>query len=855
MFLTNGNNLGAYGNGNAGYNGNNYGEGRGGAQASGGMVGGGDGYAAGGNVGRGPGDGGCYNCGKPGHFARDCWARRGKPYQHSQGDPELEEIKEFHRQARKERMGQEEMKRIEEEKRVKAEEDNRRNQDFARKMEEFKLQLRVDLNEEWRKKNLEAEKATSDFKKKTVARRMNPGSRAKKSNGKGRRVKRRHYIITSEDSTSGTSSGTADSSSSSGDSNDEGAHERTSKGKGKRNSKGKSKQGKGNTKSPPIKGTPRRYETGEWKGKGSGTRCNRVDITERSEDEEEPKTPLTGGYKGLSAGCSQKGLIEYCISAHKIYSAKKAHALRRIRERRGMKYTTKPEVVEQLARQQVELPYEGFEEGVGKGKEAMMDKQAATPKADVNKDKAVHISQKRRPRTRFTELPDELVPGFVRNAKNITKPGHGVRSEAVLQVILEATKHLKGQVSRPELLPGTFRCEEHRSLAWTDEAVRAWGKKFAGLVLTQIDRNTGDTVVFCPVLYRHGFRKLFTWNTNYITVGRAEDEAELMKKYREDFREYEMESIGKRRPDGRLGTAYVIPKHKDLVRWRPIAPAPSDPAALAQEYIDKGWRYVKVSFRGKACVISETKKKLDGYVTISLPALLEAVRYDLQHSSINCGGKLMQQVFGIPMGKSTSPILASITCAMSERRLLSTLGNDRKLVGGWRIMDDISVIVGSSDKSRSCPEDIFRAFEECYDSNLEIVRKDDCGLTWPFVGGSFFIRNKPLQLHFIPNGKNTDALREKGKLVFETMQDYSSCSDKAVKKAVLAAAIRGLWDQTTCKKLVLGAIAFAICEANLRGYAPEVSLGALAKLAKAARNEYLDKMLAIFRCAAALARY
>ncbi|GBG67659.1 hypothetical protein CBR_g787 [Chara braunii] len=120
----------------------------------------------------------------------------------------------------------------------------------------------------------------------------------------------------------------------------------------------------------------------------------------------------------------------------------------------------------------------------------------------------------------------------------------------------------------------------------------------------------------------------------------------------------------------------------------------------------------------------------------------------------------------------------------------------------------------------------------------------------PFVGGTFFIGNKPLQLHFVPNCKNTDALYEKGKLVFQTMQDYSLYSDKAVKKA----AIRRMWDQTTCKKLVLGSIAFAICEANLGGYAPEVSLGALAKLAKAARDEYLDKMLAIFRCAAALGR-
>ncbi|GBG87591.1 hypothetical protein CBR_g45743 [Chara braunii] len=801
------------------------------------------------------------------------------PFQNNFGDLELEEIKEHHRQARKEHIEQEEKKRVEEEKRVKEEEENRRNQDFVRKMEEFKLQLRVDLNEEWRKKSSEAEKAMTETKKKTLeeikehhrqARKERIEQEKKKRVEEDKRAKEeeenrrnqdfvrkmeefklqlrvdlneewRKKSSESEKAMTKTKKKTDSSSLSSG-SSDERTCVKVTRGKGKWRSRGKSKQGKGkeNRNSPPMKVIPRKHETGECSrrervlGKGSGVRETVAGGMEKSE-EGEPKTPLTGGYKGLSGGCSQKGLIDYCIFAHKIYSAKKAHALRRICERRGIKYTTKPEFVEQLARQQVELAYEGFEEGMGKGEETLGE-QAASPKADVNRSKTVHVSPTaRRPRaylatlsfydeqadrlvscggplygeedqaafasqdrqsaaqedgrhvqTRFSELSGDLVPAFVRNAKNITRLGRRLRNEAVLQAILDAMKHLKGDVGRVDLLPGSFchGCGEHRSLTWTDDAVRDWGNKFGGLVLTQIDRNIEDTTVFWPCLYRHGFRKLFTWNTNYRTVGSADEEAELLKKYKDDFRECGLEGIERWKPDGRLGSAYVIPKHKDLERWRPIAPAPVDPAqkrvaralhtllyrlpvhnsfylnfiseladrlkvtterlrargctkvegrcydikemfsriphsaiissveCLLREYVDRGWKCVKVSFRGKACVISKTKRKLDGYVNICPPALLQAVRYNLQHSSIKCGDKLMQQVFGIRMGKSTSPILPSITCAISERNLLKTLGSDRLLVGGWRIMDDISVIVGTSNASICCLDEIFKAFEQ-----------------------------------------------------------------------------------------------------------------------------------------------
>ncbi|GBG60270.1 hypothetical protein CBR_g4223 [Chara braunii] len=78
---------------------------------------------------------------------------------------------------------------------------------------------------------------------------------------------------------------------------------------------------------------------------------------------DEPRTPLTGGYKGLPAKSSTTGLIDYCLAAQKVFSTKKAPALQKICQKKGIKYTKKPEVIDLLAREQVMTAYEGFNEG------------------------------------------------------------------------------------------------------------------------------------------------------------------------------------------------------------------------------------------------------------------------------------------------------------------------------------------------------------------------------------------------------------------------------------------------------------------------------------------------------------
>ncbi|GBG78506.1 hypothetical protein CBR_g27733 [Chara braunii] len=73
-----------------------------------------------------------------------------------------------------------------------------------------------------------------------------------------------------------------------------------------------------------------------------------------------PETPLTKGYKGISASCSQEGLIDYTSSVIKQYSGKKVSQLNEISEKHGNKPARKEDMVMELVKRQTELAYDGF---------------------------------------------------------------------------------------------------------------------------------------------------------------------------------------------------------------------------------------------------------------------------------------------------------------------------------------------------------------------------------------------------------------------------------------------------------------------------------------------------------------
>ncbi|GBG75533.1 hypothetical protein CBR_g20163 [Chara braunii] len=520
--------------------------------------------------------------------------------------------------------------------------------------------------------------------------------------------------------------------------------------------------------------------------------------------------------------------------------------------------------------------------------------------------------------TRFSDLKE--VPVFMKNSRNVTCSSKGGATQAIVQAIIEGTSHLGGKMEDVDIPAGGFMSKEVTGArgqgTWDEEQVLKWCKRFEGLVLAPVDRNQGDTAVICPVIYRHAFGKTFVWNCDYEDA--REKEQDILLRSRNDFEQASLHKIAAWKTDGRIGRAYVIPKDKDLGRWRPIAPATGDPAGTAQRkvaralhylmklfpkeqtfylnsiqelpakleavqkrlteigctgvegscydikdmftkiphdavwrsvwqilvwYANRGWRQVKVSRRGRTCTLSKTCRATDGYVGIRFESIFAMVEYDLNNAYVNCWQVMRRQISGIPMGKCTSPILATITCAMAEFNMLKGLGSDRKLVGGWRIVDDITVVVGGQAGERSSNDEVFGKLETSYDENLTLVRKDGGKDWWHFLGGSFYLLQQPVRLMFVPGTKNLVTLRETASVRYQTMQDYASYSEKKLKKSTLAATLRRSWSSTSCQVLVIGSIAYTLWEAYLRGYAPDVSLGVVAKLVEATSDPNLRCLL------------
>ncbi|GBG77396.1 hypothetical protein CBR_g23727 [Chara braunii] len=295
-----------------------------------------------------------------------------------------------------------------------------------------------------------------------------------------------------------------------------------------------------------------------------------------------------------------------------------------------------------------------------------------------------------------------------------------------------------------------------------------------------------------------------------------------------------------------MGRCYDIKEMFSSLSHASVKDAVSDMVTYFEE---QGWKQVKVATRGKKCTLSKTKKKEEGYVTVELDTIPQLVNYDLRHSYMRCGNIIKRQTVGIPMGKTTSPVMATVTCAMAEERFLSSQGADRKLVAGWRMVNDVSIVVVCSNTEESWRKagKILNNFQESYDKNLKLIRKDADANHWHFIGGRMYSVGDPVQVHFVQETKNSEPLSTTGKLRYQPMQDFASYLEKAVKKGVLSVTLKRLWRSSTAKALCVTPIAYAITESILRGYTPEVSLGALSKLARATKDGILRLLLGTFR--------
>ncbi|GBG60649.1 hypothetical protein CBR_g11874 [Chara braunii] len=180
-----------------------------------------------------------------------------------------------------------------------------------------------------------------------------------------------------------------------------------------------------------------------------------------------------------------------------------------------------------------------------------------------------------------TELPTLLL-----NGKNVVRPRLETTEDEVSSNIRLALTDLLGEKMGEQLknlhIAGCFSSERGNHCDTDEGLVYSVKKRFRDLLITQVDRNAGDLVLMCPSTYHHGLDKLFSWNVAYDEV--SSSETEILKVMKKDFVDSSLHKLANWNSKGRIGQAYVLPKHKDLERWRPIAPACSEPTMTGSKW-------------------------------------------------------------------------------------------------------------------------------------------------------------------------------------------------------------------------------------------------------------------------------
>ncbi|GBG87448.1 hypothetical protein CBR_g45506 [Chara braunii] len=285
----------------------------------------------------------CYKCGKYCHIARECWAKRGRP---SQQD---DEVHLFVRDLMKEREEKHKREEEEEKQRLKLEKEKKRELDLATRTEEMRLQLQAEIAEKWRKQQEEAAEKIKAASEATVGQkgpkspdcpkisRRSKGikkSNEKRNDSKARRRKKeiKRPVVTS-------SSETDDDSATDSDRSSDSDRELLKMIKRLRESKMKNKIKKLKAHAVNIS---KKNPSSTWE-KGECSKRSSSPVATPGE-EAEPRTPLTKGFKGVAAGSSQEGMMDYTLSVMKQLSAKKVSELKEMCEKRGIKPAKKDEM-------------------------------------------------------------------------------------------------------------------------------------------------------------------------------------------------------------------------------------------------------------------------------------------------------------------------------------------------------------------------------------------------------------------------------------------------------------------------------------------------------------------------------
>ncbi|GBG63867.1 hypothetical protein CBR_g39648 [Chara braunii] len=130
-------------------------------------------------------------------------------------------------------------------------------------------------------------------------------------------------------------------------------------------------------------------------------------------------------------------------------------------------------------------------------------------------------------------------------------------------------------------------CVRERETAFEGQfhLVQDWRQRLRGLVCMPMDRNPGATYVVCPTVYARALRDMFWHGGSFIMCTLSADEA--LATCRRKYEVRGLKDLGAWRKKGRFGDVYVLPKHKDPARWRPIAPAWNSPSKVGAKKVAK----------------------------------------------------------------------------------------------------------------------------------------------------------------------------------------------------------------------------------------------------------------------------
>ncbi|GBG59868.1 hypothetical protein CBR_g66674 [Chara braunii] len=188
-----------------------------------------------------------------------------------------------------------------------------------------------------------------------------------------------------------------------------------------------------------------------------------------------------------------------------------------------------------------------------------------------------------------------VAPVFMHKGKNILQGDIGTKTMKVQRSVGRSLETIMRrdlyQVADPSMFQEAVSDRSVARPACSEKQAREVAEKLSHLVVVPVDRNPGDLVVMCPSTYQHSLQMMFNLNLAYQQVTEKNDK-EVLAHVRTEFGRLGLDKIGAWNPAAKLGQAYVLPKHKDLTRWRPIAPANAEGTKTAGRRLARALNYL-----------------------------------------------------------------------------------------------------------------------------------------------------------------------------------------------------------------------------------------------------------------------